>query len=96
MIEGHANIGNITNILKHAHPQTIDICINEKDNKLQIIIIDDGISSDSSQWQANTGLCSLHTRAKEIKSNINWETLDVTSAWNKGTKLTITLPYMEK
>lgn len=81
---------SITNILKHAHPQTISFCIKEHNNKFQIIITDDGTSTDSSEWQANIGLHSLHNRVKEIEAEILWEALD------KGTKLTITLPELEK
>ncbi|NOQ13818.1 MAG: hypothetical protein GQ583_04960, partial [Methyloprofundus sp.] len=87
---------SITNILKHAQPQTISIGINEYNNKLQLIIMDDGISTDSSQWQANTGLYSLNARAKEIKANLAWDSLSSSSVFGKGTQLTITLPEMEK
>ena len=63
---------SFTNILKHALPQTIIVSINIHKENMQITITDDGIRSDSSQWQANTGLYSLHTRAKEIKATLAW------------------------
>jgi len=78
----------ITNILKHAHPQTIEMSCCKKNNQLLLVINDDGLSSDSSKWQASTGLYSLNTRAKEIKADLNWESLSA----NRGTKTTITIP----
>ncbi|NOR80740.1 MAG: hypothetical protein GQ529_07895 [Methyloprofundus sp.] len=87
---------SITNILKHAQPQTISIGINKYNNKLQILIKDDGISADSSLWHANTGLYSLNTRAEEINVNLAWTSLGNFSELDKGTQLTITLPEMEK
>ena len=87
---------SITNILKHAHPHAISICLNEQSDKLQIIITDDGISTDSSQWQANTGLYSLKTRAEEIAAKLSWDSGGDSSSFEKGTQLTITLPELEK
>lgn len=87
---------SITNILKHAHPQTISVCINEHSNKLQIIITDDGVNTDPAQWQANTGLYSLHTRAEEINAELSWASLDNFSTFDQGTKMTLTLPKMKK
>ncbi len=87
---------SFTNILKHAIPQTIIVSINIHKENMQIIITDDGIHSDSSQWQANTGLYSLHTRAKEIKATLDWTLANDPPEKNNGTKLTITLPNMEK
>jgi len=86
---------SITNILKHALPQCIDIYITETNNKTQLIIIDDGDSPDSSTWQANTGLYNLNNRASEINASINWSSLHASPSLKTGTKLTITLPKME-
>lgn len=86
----------ITNILKHAQPQTIHIGIAENKNKLQIIITDDGNSDDSSQWQAHTGLYSIQTRAQEIRATLSWTSLNDSTAFASGTMLTITLPDLEK
>ena len=85
---------SISNILKHALPQCIDIYLTEVNNTTQLIIIDDGDSSDPSTWQANTGLYNLNTRASEINASLNWSCLNNSSHLKTGTKLTITLPKM--
>lgn len=87
---------SITNILKHACPKTLSLCIKKQNDNLQIIITDDGISTDSSLWQANTGLYNLNTRAEEIKAKLAWASLDNACLFNKGTELTITLTEIEK
>ena len=86
----------ITNILKHAQAQVISFGINEHRNKLQILITDDGNSSDYTQWQANTGLYSLQTRAQEIGAELLWTSFNDSTALDGGTMLTITLPILEK
>lgn len=86
---------SITNIMKHADPKTISLCVYEHHNKLQIRITDDGISIDPSLWQANTGLYNLHVRAGEIGVELDWISLESTSGPGKGTRLTITLPNMK-
>lgn len=86
----------ITNILKHAQAQAISFGINENRNKLQILITDDGNSSDYTQWQANTGLYSLQTRAQEIGAELLWTSFNNSTALDGGTMLTITLPTLEK
>ncbi|BCG62637.1 MAG: two-component system, NarL family, sensor histidine kinase DevS [Methyloprofundus sp.] len=86
----------ITNILKHARPKTINIGINAHNDELQMVITDDGQSSDYAEWQANTGLYNLQTRAQEIKAQLSWISLNDSEALASGTMLTITLPSMEK
>jgi len=86
---------SITNILKHALPQTINFYIDEAGNKVELIIVDDGNSSDSSTWKANAGLYNLSTRAKEIGATLNWSALESGCTIKGGTKLTITLPKIE-
>jgi len=86
---------SITNILKHASPQSISFSLNETDHNKQLIIIDNGHSSDSSCWQANTGLYNLKTRASEINASLRWSSLSSPPSLNTGTQLTITLPKME-
>lgn len=79
----------INNIIKHAQATTIDVEIQEADDAITIAISDDGVGFDPAQLKEDRpgiGLRNIVNRAKIVNT-----TVDVKSAPNKGTTITLSI-----
>ena len=57
----------VSNALKHALPEILNVRILVNDKKLHIFVINDGKISPPSTWEAGTGLVSMHKRVSAMK-----------------------------
>jgi len=81
----------ITNVLRHAHAQRVQLALNFGTRKLRITIRDDGrgfVPDDSTTATTHFGLVGMRERAKEIGAEVR-----VRSAPERGTTVTILVPY---
>ena len=63
----------IQNAIKHASPGSIDISINTYDEKLIVIIKDDGVGFDESVKSLGVGILNMRQRAKMLGGVIEWK-----------------------
>lgn len=77
----------LTNIAKHAQATHADITIQEKDERLEITITDDGIGF-AGVPPGSTGLYNLRKRIEHLQGRTS-----ITSVLGKGTTLTLSLPH---
>ncbi len=81
---------SVTNAIKHGKPNTISITLTRKNDKVNLIIRDDGKGMDlASVSTQGLGLQIINHRALEIGAEI-----DIESASNKGTAIICT--YFDK
>lgn len=83
----------INNIVKHSQATHGEISIEEKNQTLHIKIIDNGKGFDTAKPLQNDGfgLTQIKARIKNLKGKILLQ-----SATNEGTKISITLPIVER
>lgn len=62
----------ISNALKHAQPEVLEMGISVKDGKLHLCIMNDGRVSLPSTWRAGTGLNSMKKRVHAVNGNIQF------------------------
>lgn len=83
----------INNIIKHSKAENAFIKITEKDNKIIIVITDDGIGFDKAIIHTNSGIGINQIDARiQIMNGF----FQIDSVIEKGTKVTIELPIQEK
>ncbi len=77
---------SISNVIKHSQAKNCRIMIEQTDEKLNVLIIDDGIGFELKKLNSENifGINSLHQRAAIMNAK-----LKITSSKNKGTKITI-------
>ena len=82
----------LTNAVRHAKPKNIDVIIEQRDNKLMIIIEDDGISFDTSHSpkKGHLGLVGMQERAQMMSG-----TLQIESIKGHGTTIVLEIPYAD-
>lgn len=73
---------SITNALKHAHAQTLDISLTHANNTLTLTIADDGHGFNPTSPTTGFGLLGLHERATRIGGELSIE-----SEIGKGTRV---------
>ena len=79
----------LTNAIKHAEAENIDLSIHQNADKVLLVIQDDGIGFNSATKGKNGfGLKNIH----DIITKLNGE-LRISSKRNKGTKINLELPY---
>ncbi len=77
----------INNIRKYAHAKTVIIYLREKDQLLDLTIIDDGVGFDPSKKSKGIGLRNIQSRAEIYSGSIN-----ILSSTGKGCELQVKIP----
>ncbi len=77
---------SITNALKHAHAQTLDVALTHHDNTLMLTVADDGRGFDPNSPTSGFGLLGMRERAARIGGE-----LIIDSNLGKGTKVICTI-----
>ena len=82
----------ITNAIKHARPQRIQVRVDYSQNQLQLSVQDDGCGFvpgevPRSAREGHFGLEGMRARAQSINAAV-----DISSETGKGTRVTVTLP----
>jgi len=81
----------INNVLKHAGAKNIYLDVGLRDEKITIMIEDDGKGFDPSTHKEGYGLKNMETRTKLLSGRIHIE-----STPEKGTVVLIEIPYTQK
>lgn len=82
----------MSNTLRHAKAEKMEIRIQRKDQAVKVVIRDDGEGFElDDKKQASYGLSNMQERVNEIGGSILWIT-----APGKGTRIEITVPVMDK
>jgi len=81
---------SLNNILKHAAATEVFISIHGKNNKLQMMVKDNGKGFDINSHTHRNGLKNLTLRAERWKGIIK-----IDSAKNKGTQINVNLPIVD-
>jgi len=77
---------SLNNAIKYADASLIEVKINQRDKKLIIQVVDNGIGFDLKNVNLGSGLMNMEKRMSEIKGEIN-----INSIPNKGTTISIVL-----
>lgn len=80
----------INNAIKHANATQIDVSFIESDNKITVVISDNGKGFDLATAEIGNGLNTMKKRATELKGNFKIETNE------KGTKIYLSLPNLKE
>lgn len=80
----------INNAIKHAEATQINVSFIESDNKITIVISDNGKGFEMTSVEIGNGLNSMKKRATELKGNFTIETNE------KGTKIYLSLPNQKE
>ena len=82
----------LTNAVRHAKPKNIDVIIEQRDEKLVVIIEDDGVSFDTTHApkKGHLGLVGMHERAQMMSG-----TLQIESIKGHGTTIVLEIPYAD-
>lgn len=79
----------LQNVLKHANATRVDISVTYSDERLIIIMVDDGVGFDQKQMEfGGLGLHNITTRTSLIGGQA-----DIHSAPEHGTTITLEIPY---
>ncbi len=83
---------SLKNCVKHAKSQHVSISFQSMDDKLKLVITDDGVGFDINRKKKGIGLRNIISRTKKIKG-----VLDIDSESGKGTTIKVTIPakYVE-
>lgn len=77
----------LTNCVRHAHPQTIDIRITAREQQLHVGVTDDGVGLDPARRRNGLGLRGIEERVKELDG-----TVTISRQPRGGTTLALRLP----
>ena len=77
----------LTNCARHASATRIDVDVRYADRDVQVVVRDDGCGMKAGSRTRGLGLIGIEERARELGGH-----LDVTSAPDRGTTLTVRLP----
>lgn len=80
----------VNNAIKHAKASQIDVSLTESENKINVIISDNGKGFDLATAEIGNGLNTMKKRASELKGDFNIETNE------SGTKIHLSLPNQNK
>ncbi len=78
----------INNVLKHAQAKHVSLQIGQRDEKIVLMIEDDGVGFDVHSRKEGYGLHNLNSRTKLLKG-----TMTIDSAQGKGSSVLIEIPY---
>ena len=78
----------ITNVLKHAKAKTLTVRLESKENKVTLLVQDDGVGFDVNADSGNKhfGLLGMKERVKFVKGELN-----ITSQPGNGTTVQLTI-----
>ena len=79
---------SLQNIYKHANAKTVKISLKVKNDVICLSISDDGKGFDIQKSKKGIGLKNIKSRVNELDGEVNFE-----SEINKGTTITINIPY---
>ncbi len=66
----------ISNALKHAEPEVIDVVVTITDKTLSIALSHEGKILSLQEWRAGKGLNNMQIRIKELGGKIDWQLVD--------------------
>ena len=76
----------VNNAIKHAKASQIDVSLTESNNKINIVISDNGKGFDLATAEIGNGLNTMKKRASELKGNFKIESTE------NGTSIYLSLP----
>ena len=79
---------SLQNIYKHANAKIVKISLKAKNDVICLSITDDGKGFDVQKSKKGIGLKNIKSRVKELEGKVNFD-----SEINKGTTITINIPY---
>ncbi len=79
----------LTNLVKHAQANKVEITLNEKDGTLTLVVKDNGIGFTNSMQRTRRGFGLLGIRERLLQIN---GALEIHSQPGKGTELIVTIP----
>ncbi|MGN1400658.1 MAG: sensor histidine kinase [Bacillus sp. (in: firmicutes)] len=83
---------SVSNTLRHSKAESLEVVLVERDGTIILIVSDDGVGFDVETSKAGSyGLQNMHERALEVGG-----TLKIVSVINKGTRLEVKVPVIEK
>ncbi len=83
----------LTNAIKHAHARSVGVRVNRRGNRLQVLIVDDGLGCEpAAAWAKSsagqsTGLASMRERVRLFGGQLTME-----SQPGEGVQLRVSLP----
>lgn len=83
---------SLSNALRHAKSNRIDVLLIKRDGRVILSVIDDGIGFNQEQEMSSSyGLANMEERATEIGGELR-----IVSLPNQGTKLTVNVPVIQE
>lgn len=83
---------SVSNTLRHSKANELEVLLIQRDDFIILRVVDDGVGFDQEESKAGSyGMQNMYERAVEIGG-----TLKIVSVKNKGTRLEIKVPIMEK
>jgi signal transduction histidine kinase len=77
----------LTNCVRHAKAQHVDINVNRSGPRLDLVVADDGVGFDAAARPSGLGLLGIEERVRELHGTYTLHTKP-----NRGTRLLVTLP----
>lgn len=77
----------LTNVIKHAKANDIEICLNAYEDSIQLLFEDNGIGFDAKKSPKGIGLHNIKKRLQKLNARIN-----IDSVLNRGTAINIDIP----
>ena len=62
----------VSNVIRHAHADRIEIAVKVNDDSFQITISDNGHSVETKDWLAGTGMNNIRHRVEELGGGVQW------------------------
>jgi two-component system, NarL family, sensor histidine kinase UhpB len=84
--------GALSNVARHSEADTVDIWLNHNDDILDFIVSDNGIGITEEQIHSNKSFGITGMRERVAKMN---GTFEICCSENRGTTLTVRLPYIK-
>ncbi len=66
----------VSNVMSHAKAQTVTINIQLQNNRLHILLADDGTGTNPQAWSHGLGLGGVRKRVKQLGGSVQWQALD--------------------
>jgi PAS domain S-box-containing protein len=61
---------HLNNIIRHASAKTVQISVSQFNNRLSIVIVDDGVGFDTSSIKKGLGITNMMTRAENLNGSL--------------------------
>ncbi|WP_199286608.1 sensor histidine kinase [Paraliobacillus zengyii] len=81
---------SVSNTLRHAKAEILDILLIERDGFVILRVMDDGVGFDLEKKSSSYGLANMEERAAEIGAKLR-----LVSVPNKGTRIEVRVPIMD-